>query len=123
MLKSLCFFLALANSCLHIFGERAQYDSSWILIEDQLNPQFIPYHRHQRLPSDKSVDLETLLRNRQNHLRASDGIRFRRSDDKDSGGYDLNRGDLESVVRLREKMMKASDGIRFKRDNNIKNKI
>ena len=98
--------LLIANVCI---SSIASPFANLLTFEEELRRELSPYRRDQRLQSDKSV-IESLVRNRQNQLRAADRIRFRRN------GMDL---DLDSALKLREKLMKASDGIRFrKRDTN-----
>jgi len=106
-LTQYCIVLMFANLCINVFAN--PFANNWLMVEDELRRELSPYRRDQRLQSDKSV-IESLVRNRQNQLRAADRIRFRRNN-----GMDVGLNDLETALKLREKLMKASDGIRFKK--------
>lgn len=106
-LSHYCVVLLVANLCVNSFATPL---ANWLTLEEELRRELAPYRRDQRLQSDKSV-IESLVRNRQNQLRAADRIRFRRN----GVDQDLSRIDLDSALKLREKLMKASDGIRFRK--------
>ena len=109
-LTQYCIVLMFANLCINVFANPFA-GNTWLMVEDELRRELSPYRRDQRLQSDKSA-IESLVRSRQNQLRAADRIRFRRNG---MDAMDLGRVDLDSVLKLREKLMKASDGIRFKK--------